>query len=39
MDHDELKQLQALRLRLDLAKATGRDDVVKQLEAELRDSD
>jgi hypothetical protein len=39
MDHDELKQPTTLRLRLDLAKATGRDDLVKQLEAELRQSD
>lgn len=39
MDHDELRQPQALRLRLDLAKATGRDDLVKQLETELRQSD
>jgi hypothetical protein len=38
MNHDELRRPQALRLRLDLAKATGRDDLVKQLEAELRQS-
>lgn len=38
MNHDELRHPQALRLRLDLAKATGRDDLVKQLEAELRQS-
>jgi hypothetical protein len=39
MNHDQLKHPQALRLRLDLAKATGREDLVTQLEAELRQSD
>ncbi len=36
MEHDELRHPQTLRLRLDLAKATGREDLVKQLRAELR---
>ena len=38
MGHDELKQPPTLRLRLDLAKATGRGDLAQQLEAELRQS-
>ncbi len=36
MSHHELKQPTTLRLRLDLAKATGRDDLARQLENELR---
>lgn len=36
MDHDELKSPETLRLRHDLAKATGRDNLAKQLEHEIR---
>ena len=35
MSADELKQPDALRLRLDLAEATGRTDLVKQLRDEI----
>lgn len=36
MGPDELKQAATLALRLDLAKATGRHDLAKQLAAEIR---
>jgi propanediol dehydratase small subunit len=36
MDSDELKSPETLRLRLDLAKSTGREDLAKQLENEIR---
>lgn len=36
MTAEDLRQPATLRLRLDLATATGRNDLVKQLEAELR---
>lgn len=36
MDHDELKQTTTLRLRVELAKATGRTDLVEMLENELQ---
>ncbi len=36
MDHHELKQQDTLRLRLDLARATGRADLVELLEDEIR---
>lgn len=35
MNGDELKQPDTLQLRLDLAKATGRTDLVKQLQTEI----
>lgn len=35
MSHDELKQPDTLRLRLDLAEATGRAELVKQLRDEI----
>jgi hypothetical protein len=35
MDSDELKSPETLRLRLDLAKSTGRDDLARQLEHEI----
>lgn len=37
MSQDELKSPEALRLRLDLAKSTGRDDLAEQLEKQIRD--
>ena len=39
MDHDELALPETLRLRLELAKATGRKDLVARLEDEIRHSD
>jgi hypothetical protein len=39
MGHDEVRLPQALRLRLELAKATGRTQLVEQLESELRQAD
>lgn len=39
MDHDELKQPETLRLRLELAKATNRNDLAEQLESEIHDSE
>lgn len=39
MAHDELKQLGTLRLRLELARETGRADLVKPLEDEIRQSE
>lgn len=36
MNEDELKQPATLELRLELAKATGKNDLVKQLELEIR---
>ena len=36
MGHDELQLLETLRLRLELAKATGRNDLVEPLENEVR---
>lgn len=38
MDHDELKQPETLRLRLELAKATGHLDLAAQLETEINSS-
>ena len=35
MSLDELKQLETLELRLKLAEATGRDDLVRQVQAEI----
>lgn len=39
MGHDELRQPPTLRLRLDLAKATGRIDLINGLESEIRASE
>jgi hypothetical protein len=39
MGHDELKLPETLRLRLDLATATGRTDLARQLEDEIRRSE
>jgi hypothetical protein len=39
MGHDELKLPDTLRLRLDLANATGRTDLAEQLEDEIRRSE
>jgi hypothetical protein len=39
MSPDELKQPDTLRLRRDLAAATGKDDLVKQLQAEISNLD
>ncbi|MGL5017387.1 MAG: hypothetical protein ACRDBP_04585 [Luteolibacter sp.] len=39
MDHDELKHPETLRLRLELAKVTGRHDLVDSLEKSLSISD
>jgi uncharacterized membrane protein len=39
MKSEELKLPETLRLRRDLAKATGRDDLAKQLEEEIRRSE
>ncbi len=39
MNRDELKQPDTLRLRLALAEATGRDDLVAQLQTEIRVSE
>ena len=36
MDHAGMQQPETLRLRLELAKATGRDALARELEAELR---
>lgn len=36
MDHGELRQPETLRLRLELAQATGRTDLAKQLEEEIQ---
>ena len=38
MAPDELKQPETLRLRLELAKATGHRDLADQLERQIRDS-
>jgi hypothetical protein len=39
MERDELKQQDTLRLRLELAKATGRTELIELLENEIRNAD